>query len=65
MRQVLHFLGIIHAHEACAGSLTRYLHVLHCFLNKGIPIYKLRGLGFVGTNTVSEERGVHIQMRVN
>lgn len=61
-KPVEHFLGIIHAHEVNAEALTRYL--LQFLHDKGIPIQKLRGLGFDGTNTMSGNKsGVQIRMR--
>ena len=61
-KPVEHFLGIIHAQEVNAEALTRYL--LRFLHEKGIPIQKLRGLGFDGTNTMSGNKsGVQIRMR--
>ena len=58
-KPVEHFLGIIHAQEVNAEALTRYL--LQFLHDKGIPIQKLRGLGFDGTNTMSgNNSGVQI-----
>ena len=61
-KPVEHFLGIIHARVVTAEALTHYL--LQFLQDKGIPIQKLRGLGFDGTNTMSGNKsGVQIRMR--
>ena len=59
---VEHFLGIIHAQVVNAEALTRYL--LQFLHEKGIPIQKLRGLVFDGTNTMSGKKSeVQIRLR--
>ena len=61
-KPVEHFLGILHAHEVNAEALTSYL--LQFLDDKAIPIKKLRGLGFDGTNTMSGKKsGVQIRIR--
>ena len=60
-KPVEHFLGIIHAQEVNAESLTRYL--LKFLQEKGISLKKMCGLGFDGTNTMSGNKsGVQIRI---
>ena len=61
-KAVEHFLGIVHAKEVIAKALTQYL--LDFLQERGIPIQKLRGLGFDGASAMSGSKGgVQIQMR--
>ena len=55
-------MGIVHAKEVTAKALTQYL--LDFLQEHGIPIQKLRGLGFDGASAMSGSKGgVQIQMR--
>ena len=56
-KAVEHFLGIVHAKEITAKALTRYL--LDFLQEHGIPIQKLRGLGFDGANTSLSQKVVY------
>ncbi len=61
-RAVEHFLGIVNAHEVHAEAIIQYL--LQFLSDNGIPLIKLRGLGFDGTNTMSgNNTGVQVRIR--
>ena len=56
------FLGIVNSHEVHAEALTQYL--LQFLSGNGIPLSKLRGLGFDGMNMMSgNNTGVQVRIR--
>ena len=60
--QLSTFWGLSIAHEVNAEVLTQYL--LQFLHDKGISVNNVRGLGFVGTNTMSGQKsGVQMLMR--
>ena len=57
-----HFLRIVNSHEVHAEALTQY--ILQFLSDNGIPLSKLHGLGFDGTNTMSgNNTGVQARIR--